>query len=129
MADSAVPAKRSKASSSIYLGVSRITHANRWQARIRVKDTNIQLGTFATEQEAAQCYDAGARKHHGPRAVLNFPSEEDFALGRRWALQRAPDPVVGPRKRAAVANGVAPAAVKPRTQSKRRDSDDEEWRP
>ena len=35
------------------------------------------IGSFSDEQEAARAYDAAARKHHGAKARLNFPSDDE----------------------------------------------------
>ena len=44
-----------------------------WIARIHQGKERIWLGTYNTEEEAAHAYDAGARKHFGDFARLNFP--------------------------------------------------------
>ena len=49
---------------------------NRWDTRIRVRGERICLGTYDTIEEAARVYDRAAIKHHGDRAVLNFPSSD-----------------------------------------------------
>jgi Icc-related predicted phosphoesterase/uncharacterized protein YprB with RNaseH-like and TPR domain len=44
-----------------------------WRARIRVGGKDINLGSFATPEEAARTYDAAVKEYRGSRAVLNFP--------------------------------------------------------
>jgi hypothetical protein len=56
--------------SSKYRGV-RASGA-KWTAQISYSGFNHHLGTFMTELEAALAYDAAAREHHGPSAVVNF---------------------------------------------------------
>ncbi|XBH85317.1 hypothetical protein VPH35_073262 [Triticum aestivum] len=80
---------------SVYRGVTRHHQHGRWQARIgRVAgNKDLYLGTFATEEEAAEAYDIAALKFRGDNAVTNFePSRYNLE-----AIARSDLPVNGRR--------------------------------
>ncbi|GJT73073.1 AP2-like ethylene-responsive transcription factor AIL6 [Tanacetum coccineum] len=59
---------------SIYRGVTRHHQQGRWQARIRrvARNKDLYLGTFATEEVAAEAYDIATIKFRGMNAMTNF---------------------------------------------------------
>ncbi|KAL8550196.1 hypothetical protein ACS0TY_008864 [Phlomoides rotata] len=82
---------------SIYRGVTRHHQQGRWQARIgRVAgNKDLYLGTFATEEEAAEAYDIAAIKFRGLNAVTNFEMNRYDVE----AISRGPLPIGGSAKR------------------------------
>ncbi|XP_054790010.1 AP2-like ethylene-responsive transcription factor AIL7 [Prosopis cineraria] len=83
---------------SIYRGVTRHHQQGRWQARIgRVAgNKDLYLGTFATEEEAAEAYDIAAIKFRGAGAVTNFEMNRYDVE----AIMKSTLPVGGSAKRA-----------------------------
>ena len=69
-----------------YKGVEKLSKGSRWRARITVEKQTINLGTYATEQEAAMAYDMAAMRYFGEFARLNFPSKrgEYRGLNRKF---------------------------------------------
>ncbi len=57
--------------SSIYKGVCFHGQTDRWRTQIRINGIAKTVGTFRTEKEAAECYNAFAASHFGVRANLN----------------------------------------------------------
>ncbi|KZV49781.1 hypothetical protein F511_07332 [Dorcoceras hygrometricum] len=82
---------------SIYRGVTRHHQQGRWQARIgRVAgNKDLYLGTFATEEEAAEAYDIAAIKFRGVNAVTNF----EMSRYNIEAINRSSLPIGGTAKR------------------------------
>lgn len=60
-----------KKSTSKYKGVSKRKDRRHFYATIKVKGTNIYLGSFLNEKEAALAYNEAAKKYHGEFATLN----------------------------------------------------------
>lgn len=67
--------RKIKAGRSIYKGVMPRPEHGSFKARIRIDGKLINLGSYATEKDAALAYDVAAREHFGEYARLNFPDE------------------------------------------------------
>lgn len=66
--------KPSHGKQSRFKGVSGGRHGG-WRAYIKIRPTQYNLGTHATEEQAARAYDAAAKALFGEFALLNFPEE------------------------------------------------------
>lgn len=71
--------RRSLSTKSGFRGVRLHTDMVRWAAYICLKEHKFRpLGLYETAEDAAQAYDAAARKYHGGFAYLNFPEVRRF---------------------------------------------------
>jgi hypothetical protein len=61
-----------------YRGVAA-TRSGKWSATIGLNRKQINIGRFATAEEAARAYDAKALELFGEFAILNFPRGEAAA--------------------------------------------------
>ncbi|KAK4436097.1 AP2-like ethylene-responsive transcription factor BBM2 [Sesamum alatum] len=93
---------------SIYRGVTRHHQHGRWQARIgRVAgNKDLYLGTFSTQEEAAEAYDIAAIKFRGLNAVTNF---EISRYDVKSIMESATLPIGGAAKRLKDAENAAMA--------------------
>ena len=66
---------KSKGTTSIYKGVT-LRQDGKWRCRLTINSKVINLGSFATEREAAIVYNEAAKKYHGEFACLNVIKEE-----------------------------------------------------
>ena len=73
-------AARKAPGSSAYVGVKE-TEPGLWRASLSVSGRLVVVGHFRGEEEAARARDRAAVRHHGARAVLNFPESADWREG------------------------------------------------
>lgn len=71
--------KRLTPTSSRYKGVSWDAENGKWRACTTTNSKILNLGRFASEEEAARAYDRAAREQFGEFALLNFPEERPAA--------------------------------------------------
>ena len=92
-----------------YKGVAHHKNRENWTAAIQVEGKEIHLGTYATEEEAALAYDAGARLYQGEFARLNFPEREPISLEeiQKRRVPKRKSPVKTPRKQHSAFRGVS----------------------
>jgi hypothetical protein len=67
--------RKTKNTSSHFMGVSFYKRLGNWTACINVAKKRIFLGYFDSEIDAARAYDQAAMKYHGEFARLNFPQD------------------------------------------------------
>jgi hypothetical protein len=64
--------KSSARTTSKFKGVDRVKATGKWRARIAVAGKRLFLGSFTSELDAAEAYDAAAKLYFGDFACLNF---------------------------------------------------------
>ncbi|MDR0491599.1 MAG: AP2/ERF family transcription factor [Oscillospiraceae bacterium] len=69
--------KRRFEKSSKYVGVTFRKDTSRWRAYISQNCVTVHLGSFDTEELAAEAYDEKAKELYGEHARLNFPIKTD----------------------------------------------------
>ena len=81
---------RGSGKTSRFTGVSWNENGRYWVARISVRRSQIELGLFHDEEDAARAYDAALVKYRG-KPTVNFPGEAPLAEVLA-ALPAAPPP-------------------------------------
>lgn len=59
---------------SKFHGITKVRR--KWMAQCRLDGSQIYIGLFGTEENAARAYDAFAKEKFGELARLNFPRSE-----------------------------------------------------
>jgi len=65
--------------SSVFVGVYWHKNNKRWVSRIKHNGTDIHIGSFDSEIEAAKARDIKAKELFGDFACLNFPSPQEVS--------------------------------------------------
>jgi hypothetical protein len=67
---------------SQYKGVRKYKQNGRFEARIQVNGRRIHLGSFESEEDAAEAYNEAAQKYFGEFAVLNELKKDELILNQ-----------------------------------------------